>query len=146
MARVSTYLNFERNTEEAFNFYKSVFGGEFLGDGIMRMGDVPPSPEAPQLSEADKNLVMHIELEILAGHVLMGTDAPESMGFKLNQGNNFYLNLEPDTRAETRKLFEALAKGGQVEQELSEQFWGGYYGSLTDRFGLRWMFNCYEKA
>jgi PhnB protein len=146
MARVSTYVNLNRNTEEAFHFYKSIFGGEFLGDGIMRMGDVPPSPDAPEFSEEDKKLVMHVELEIIGGHVLMGSDAPESLGFNLHPGNNFILNLEPDTRIETRKLFDALASGGQVEQELSEQFWGSYYGSLTDRYGLRWMFNCYEKA
>ena len=146
MATLNPYIHYNGNAEEAFTFYKSVFGGEFLGDGIMRMGDAPPSPGAPQFSEEDKKLVMHIELEILGAHVIMGTDAPESLGFHVNQGNNFSLNLEPDTRTETRRLFDALSAGGQVEQELSEQFWGGYYGSLTDKFGIRWMFNCYEKA
>ncbi|HMY68421.1 MAG TPA: hypothetical protein PL163_17360, partial [Leptospiraceae bacterium] len=97
MARVSTYLNFSRNTEEAFLFYKSVFGGEFSGGGVARFGDFPPPAGAPPLADADKNLIMHIELPILGGHVIMGTDAPESMGFKLNQGNNVYINLEPDT-------------------------------------------------
>src|SRR5688572_9369191 len=99
MARTSTYLNFARNTETAFNFYKSVFGGSFVGK-ISRFSDVPPQEGAPPLSAADKNLVMHIALEILGGHVLMGTDAPESMGFKVNFGNNIYINIEPDTRAE----------------------------------------------
>lgn len=85
---------------------------------------------------------MHIELPILAGHVLMGTDAPESMGFALTQGNTVTINLEPDTRGETDKLFAALAVGGSVDMPLSQQFWGGYFGILVDKFGIRWMFNC----
>ena len=114
MASVSTYLNFSRNTEEAFNFYKTVFGGEFFGNGIMRFGDIPASPDMPPPSEADKNLVMHVELRILGCHSLMGTDAPESMGFKMNFGNNIYINLQPDTRAETKQLFDKLKAGGTV--------------------------------
>ena len=89
---------------------------------------------------------MHVELPILGGHVLMGTDAPETMGFTLTAGNNVYINLEPDTRAETERLYKALAEGGQVQMELADAFWGGYFGSLTDRFGIRWMFNCTSKA
>lgn len=145
MARVSTYLNFARNTEEAFNFYKSVFGGEFEG-GINRFSQVPPQPGQPPMSEQDKNLVMHVSLPILAGHRLMGTDAPESMGFKVNQGNNVYINLEPDTRAETTKLFSALSAGGKVTMPLQEMFWGDFFGSLTDKFGVQWMFNCTSKV
>jgi len=144
MARVNTYLNFSRNTEEAFNFYKSVFGGEFVG-GISRFKDIPPSEKMPPLAEADKNLVMHVALPILNGHKLMGTDAPESLGFKLNNGNNVYISLELDTRAETLKLFKALSAGGTVEQELQDMFWGDYYGSCKDKFGVQWMFNCTEK-
>jgi PhnB protein len=145
MSRVSTYLNFPRCTEEAFNFYKSVFGGEFGGFGIMRMGAAPPAEGMPALSEEDKNLVMHIELPILGGHVLMGTDAPESMGFTVNAGNNISIMLEPDTRKETEELFKALSAGGSAMQELQDQFWGDYYGSCTDKFGIQWMFNCSEK-
>src|SRR5205085_9946004 len=102
MARTSTYLNFPRNTEEAFNFYKSVFGGEFGGQGIARFSDIPPGA-GPPLAENDKNLVMHIELPIVGGHTLMGTDAPESMGFTVIKGNNVHISLEPDTKAETKK-------------------------------------------
>lgn len=145
MASVSTYLNFERDTEAAFNFYKSVFGGEFNGQGIMRMGDIPPQEGAPALSEADKKLVMHVELTILGGHSLMGTDAPESMGFKLNKGNNVFINLQPDTRKETERLFRLLSKDGKVTMELADMFWGDYFGSCTDKFGINWMFNCQEK-
>lgn len=146
MASVSTYLNFPRNTEEAFNFYRSVFGGEFMG-GIHRFSSVPPQDGAPPIAEDDKNLVMHIALPIFGGtHVLMGTDAPESMGFHVNFGNNVYISLHPDTRAETRRLFDALSAGGKVEMELQDMFWGDYYGSCTDKFGVQWMFNCSEKA
>ncbi len=145
MARTSTYLNFPRNTEEAFNFYKTVFGGEFEG-GINRMGDVPPVEGQPALAEEDKNLVMHVCLPITGGHRLMGTDAPESMGFKVQMGNNVYINLEPDTRSETEKLFKALSEGAKIEMELQEMFWGDYFGSLTDKFGVQWMFNCSAKA
>ncbi len=145
MARVSTYLNFPHHTEEAFNFYKSVFGGEFGGDGIARFGDIPATEGTPPLADTEKNLVMHIELPILGGYLLMGTDAPESMGFSVNFGNNVHLNLEPDTRAETKRLFDALASGGTITQDLQDMFWGAYYGSCTDQFGVQWMFNCTEK-
>jgi PhnB protein len=145
MAQVGTYLNFPRNTEEAFNFYKSVFGGEFGRGGIARFKDIPATDGMPPVAEEDLNLVMHVELPILGGHLLMGTDAPESMGFKVNFGNNIYINLEPDTKAETKRLFEALATGGVISKDLQDMFWGSYYGSCTDKFGINWMFNCTEK-
>jgi PhnB protein len=145
MASVSTYLNFKDNTEEAFNYYKSVFGTEFMGEGFMRFKDIPPTEGMPPMPESMLNMVMHVTLPILGGHLLMGTDAPEAMGFKLNAGNNVYINLEPDTREETRRLFNALSAGGVVEQELQDMFWGDYYGSCCDKFGIHWMFNCAEK-
>jgi PhnB protein len=145
MARVSTYLNFPRSTEQAFQFYKSVFGTEFAGR-VMRFGDMPSDPGQPVLADADRALIMHIALPILGGHLLMGTDAPESMGFSLVQGNSAYINLEPDTRDDTDRLFRALAAGGAIETPLQDMFWGGYFGSLTDRFGVRWMFNCDAKG
>lgn len=144
MARVSTYLNFPGTTEEAFLFYRSVFGGDFNGP-IHRMGEAPPAPDQPPLSEADRQRVMHIELPLLGVHMLMGTDAPESMGFNVRHGNSVHINLEPDTRAETERLFQGLASGGTIEMPLQEMFWGDYFGSLCDRFGIHWMFNCSEK-
>ncbi len=141
MARVSTYLNFPRNTEEAFVFYKSVFGGEFSRGGVARFSDIPAADGMPPLAEEDQDLVMHVELPILGGHLLMGTDAPESMGFSVNPGNNMYISLEPDSKVETDRLFKALSAGGSVETELQDMFWGSYYGACTDRFGIRWMFN-----
>jgi PhnB protein len=98
------------------------------------------------MTEADKTLVMHVELPILGGHTLMGTDAPESMGFSLTQGNHIHINLEPDTRAETQQLFNALAINGKVGMPLTEMFWGGYFGHLVDQFGVCWMFNCASKT
>ncbi len=139
MSKTNTYLNFNRNTEEAFNFYKSVFGGEFSGP-IMRFGD-NPSADYPAPNDEDKNLVMHVSLPILGGHLLMGTDAPESMGMKLNFGNNVYLSLEPDSKEETDRLFKMLSEGGKVEMELQDRFWGDYFGSCVDKFGVQWMFN-----
>lgn len=145
MARVSTYLNFPRTTEAAFMFYKGVFGTEFTAP-IHRFGEVPAQPGHPPMAEADKNLVMHVELPILAGHSLMGTDAPDTMGFQLKVGNNISINLEPDTRSETEKLFKALSEGGTIIMPLQDMFWGAYFGQLTDRFGMQWMFNCTAKA
>ena len=145
MATVSTYLNFPGNTEEAFNFYKSVFGGEFAGDGILRFGDIPPAEGAPPLSDTDKNLIMHMALALPGGHLLMGSDAPESMGFHVNFGNNVYIMIDPDSREETNRLFNALSEGGKVETSLQDMFWGDYYGSCTDKFGIQWMFNCSAK-
>jgi PhnB protein len=144
MSRVSIYLNFLRSTEEAFNFYKSVFGGEFVG-GISRFSEVPPQEGQPALADADKNLVMHVDLPILGGLHLMGTDAPESMGRQLTMGNNVHINLEPDTRAETDRLFKALSAGGNITMPLQVMFWGDYYGACTDKFGTNWMFNCSSK-
>ncbi len=145
MGKISTYLNFRRNTEEAFNYYKSVFGGEFSGGGIGRFGDFPPAEGTPAVADEDKNLVMHIELPILGEHILMGSDAPESMRHKVNIGNNFYIALDPDSREETKRIFNALSEGGKVEMELQDMFWGAYFGTCTDKFGIQWMFNCTAK-
>ena len=144
MASTSTYLNFPRNTEDAFNFYRSVFGTEFNGT-VARFGDIPPQEGMPPMAEADKNLVMHIELPIVGGHKIMGTDAPESMGFKVNFGNNVHINLQPDTREETKRLFEKLSAGGTVTMELQDMFWGDYFGSCSDKYGVQWMVNCSAK-
>ena len=146
MATVSTYLNFRNSTEEAFSFYKKIFGTEYAGEGLMRFGDVPPSVNMPPMPENEKKLIMHVTLPILGGYLLMGSDTHDSMPFKINQGNNVYIMLSPDTRAETKRLFNSLSEGGKIEQELQEMFWGDYYGSFTDKFGIKWMLNCAEKA
>lgn len=138
MATVSTYLNFNGTTEQAFAFYKDVFGTEYNGP-IVRMGEFPPPEGAPAYSDAVKNLVMHVALPILGGHVLMGTDASEEMGMSLIQGNNAYIMLQPDTRDEADALFAALSDGGTVEMPMADQAWGDYFGSFVDRFGTNWM-------
>jgi PhnB protein len=145
MARTSTYLNFVRETEEAFTFYKSVFGTEFVG-GINRMGEVPPQEGMQPLPEADKDLVMHVQLPITGGHMLMGTDSPESMGLTLIKGNNVSINLEPDTQEEADRLFAALSEGGKVSMPMQDMFWGDYFGAFTDRFGINWMINFSRQA
>ncbi len=140
MARVSTYLNFDGNAEEAFEFYAGVFGTELLAP-IQRMGDVPSDPNRPAMPEGEKRMVMHAELPILAGHVIMATDILESMGHQLRVGNNTTINLEPDTLAETQRLYDALSEGSSEGMPLTEMFWGATWGTCLDRFGIRWMFN-----
>lgn len=137
MAGVSTYLNFMGDTFEAFEFYRSVFGTEYRGE-VLRNRDVPGMPDT--MSESDLDSIMHIELPILGGHVLMATDMLASMGHELKIGNNVTINLEPDTRAETERLFALLSEGSTEVAPLSDQFWG-YWGCCLDRFGIRWMFN-----
>lgn len=144
MAAVSIYLNFDGQTEAAFNFYKKVFQTEFDGE-MGRMGDVPPQPGTPELTDAEKNLIMHVALPMMGGVQLMGTDILKSMGHTLEEGNNVSINLMPDTRAETDRLFKELSEGGKVYMEMQEMFWGDYFGSCVDKFGIHWMFNCSEK-
>ncbi len=139
MAKVSIYLNFMGNTEEAFNFYKSVFNTEFVTP-VMYMKDMPAQPGMPAMTEKDANSVMHVSLPILAGTLLMGTDMLESMGHKLVVGNNVTISLEPDSKEETDRLFKALSESGSDIAPMRDEFWG-YWGCCLDKFGTRWMFN-----
>lgn len=139
--RVTTYLNFPGKTEEAFNFYKDVFNGEFTGVGLKRFGDIAMPAEMPPMSDTDKKLIIHAELTIMAGHVLMATDSPESMGFKMELGNDMHISLEPGSREETKKLFDELSTGGAITMPLSDMFWGAYFGTFTDKYGINWMLN-----
>jgi PhnB protein len=145
MARVSTYLNFPGTTEAAFNFYQAAFKTEFnpYSNGkIARFGDMPPQAGQAPLSEAEKNAVLHIELSTLGDHVLMGTDALASMGHTHLVGNNASINLQPDTREHADALFTALSAGADNIVPMQVMFWGAYYGSFKDRFGVQWMINC----
>jgi PhnB protein len=144
-ARVSSYLNFPGKTEEAFMFYQKVFKGEYTGVGLRRFGDIPLPPEMPPMSDADKKLIIHAELTILGGHVLMATDSPESMGFKMEHGNNMHINVEPESREETERIYAALSEGGEVSMPLADMFWGAYFASFRDKYGINWMLN-YQKA
>lgn len=141
MSRVSTYLNFMGQTEEAFTRYSEVFGTE--PSGLTRMGAMPTAPGSTPLADDERDLVAHVELPILAGHVLMGTDMLESMGHELRVGNNVTICLEPDTKAETDRFYAALSDGGSESTGMQDMPWA-YWGSTLDRFGVRWMFNCYE--
>lgn len=138
MATVSTYLNFDGNTEEAFEFYKSVFGTEYIG-GIFRMGDMPDDEGAPPAPAHLKNLIMNVQLPILGGHILMGTDTVTEWGQTLKPGNNVYIVLHPDSREAADALFAALSEGGNVEMPMADQFWGDYFGNCIDKFGVQWM-------
>ncbi len=140
MAKVSVYLNFDGQAEQAFEFYKTVFKTDYL-DQVHRFSDVPPSENMPPLSDDEKKLIMHVSLPITGNFILMGCDMPQSMGMKLDVGNNVHLNLEPDSKAEADRLFAALSEGGQIDMPMADMFWGAYFGSLTDQFGIHWMIN-----
>ncbi len=136
MAIINPYLNFNGNTEEAFNFYKSVFGGEFTM--LSRFKD---TPQKDKLSASDGEKIMHVSMPIGKENMLMGTDALESMGHKLNTGNNINLSIRAESEEEGNRLFNALAAGGKVMVPLGKASWGGYFGMLTDKFGIQWMVN-----
>lgn len=139
MASVNIYLNFPGTALEAFTHYKSVFNSEF-DSPPMRMGDLPPQPGAPEMSESDKQKIMHISLPILNGTKLQATDALESMGHSVTIGNNTTISLELDSREDADRIYAALSEGATDCAPLTEQFWG-YWGTMLDRFGVRWMFN-----
>ena len=139
MAKVSIYLNFQGNTEEAFNFYRKVFRTEFSSP-IFRMKDMKAPECMPPLSESDGNKVMNVALPILGGTIIQATDMLESLGHKLVVGNNTTINLEPDTKEEADRLYAALSEGSKECVAPHDEFWG-YWGVCLDRFGIRWMFN-----
>lgn len=139
MSKIAIYLNFQGNAEEAFDYYKEVFGTEFSMP-IMRIGDLPPNPDGPKFTEEDMKCVMHVALPIVGGTELMGTDMLASMGHILKIGNNTTISLQLDARDEADKYYAALSEGGSDKAPLREEFWG-YWGCCLDRFGIRWMFN-----
>jgi PhnB protein len=131
--KVNPYLNFDGKAEEAFQFYQSVFGGELF---IQRMNQAPGIEGLP---EEEKQLVMHVCLPISDGQMIMASDIVPSMGHKLNVGNNNYISLMPDSRAEMDRVFNGLSEGGSIEMPLADMFWGDYFGSFTDKYGVGWM-------
>ncbi|HOI79338.1 MAG TPA: VOC family protein [Petrimonas sp.] len=133
MAKLNPYLNFDGTCEEAFRFYKVVFGGEFLGD-VHKMKDIP----GMEIPEEAKNRIMHVALPV-GNDLLMGSDVFPGQPFI--QGNNNYISLFPESREEADRLFGALSEGGEVEMPMADQFWGDYFGSLKDKFGVYWMIN-----
>ena len=141
MSRVNTYLNFPGNTEEAFNFYKSVFGTEFVS--LTRMKDMPRPEGAPTLSESDANKIMNVQLPITNGHVLMATDALESLGHKVDVGNNVTISLDLDSAEEAERIYSKLmVNSPENSGPLANMPWGALWGSCQDQYGIRWMVSC----
>ncbi|MBS1527334.1 MAG: VOC family protein [Bacteroidetes bacterium] len=137
MAHTAIYLNFDGKAEEAFNHYRKIFGTEFAGP-MVRYKDNPS--QGVELSEADLGKIAHVALPITGGVQIMGNDVLQSLGQKLVAGNNFTLVLSPDAKDEADRLYQGLAEGGPESVAPHEEFWG-YWGTCTDRFGIRWMFN-----
>ena len=135
MSNVSIYLNFNGNAEEAFNFYKSVFGGEFTN--ITRFRDIA-SPEFP-VSEKEADKIMNIALRIYKSHVLMGNDVPEIMGRTNENENRSKIMISTESREEAENIFNGLSAGGQIEMPMEENPWGSYFGMFRDKYGVEWM-------
>ncbi len=133
---LNTYLTFDGNCREAFDFYKSVFGGEF--DELMTFADAPP--DLP-VKDADKDKIMHMSLPI-GSSILMGSDIAEGFGGPVIVGTNFSLSIERDSKAQGDELFGKLSEGGDVGMPMQNTFWGAYFGMCRDRFGVNWMINC----
>lgn len=134
MPVINPYLNFNGSTEEAFNFYKSVLGGEFLA--VHRFKD---TPDGAKFSETDQEKIMHISLPVGNGNVLMATDTLDSALHHANKENNFSLSLETESKEEADKIFNGLSMGGKIEMPMQDVYWGSYFGMFTDKFGIRWM-------
>ena len=137
MATVNTYLTFNGNCEEAFNFYKSVFGGDFAYIG--RFGEMPEG-DGYSVPEADKNKIMHVGLPI-GNTILMGSDTGGDWATKLIEGNNFSVSVNTESKEEADRIFNGLAAEGQITMPMENTFWGAYFGMLTDKFGIQWMVN-----
>jgi PhnB protein len=141
--KIHSYLNFENTTEKAFRFYEKVLGGKLTE--VYRFGAMP-SEGGFELTPEQKNLVMHVGLQLPDGQMIMGSDMLPGMGPKRVEGNNFSISVHPDSRQEADRIFNALADGGTITMPIADQFWGDYFGSLTDRFGVNWMVNYTDPA
>ncbi len=139
MAAFNTYLNFNGNTEEAFNFYKSVLGGDFAQ--LMRFKEVPGGGGQPE-SEGEK--IMHIALPVGNGNMLMATDVTGNMP-RVTFGTAYSIMVSPETEDEAHQIFDGLSEGGRIQMPLEKMFWGDWFGQLTDKFGVQWMMNYSEK-
>lgn len=140
MATVNVYLTFNGNCEDAFNFYKSVFGGEFPYIGKFK--DMPQEAEDAQpMSEEDGNKIMHVTLPISKETCLMGSDTGGEWASNFKEGNNYSISVNADSREEADRLFNGLSAGGMVTMPMNNTFWGAYFGMFTDKFGINWMVN-----
>lgn len=139
MTTINPYLTFNGNCEEAFNFYKAAFGGDFQHIG--RFKDMPENPDYP-ISESDKEKVMHVSLPISKECVLMGSDTSEAFGGGTVEGTNFSISVNCETVEETERMFKSLSEGGTIKMPLEKTFWESYFGMFTDKFGIHWMVSC----
>lgn len=144
MLQVNPYLNFDGNANEAFDFYQSVFGGELSKH---YMSEIPPMPEMPSapISEEEKGYLMHVSLPLKNGQTLMASDCLKSQCHQLTKGNSNYISIAPESREEADQLFNGLSAGGTVEMPMADMFWGDYFGSFKDKFGVYWMINFANK-
>ena len=136
MATLNPYLNFDGNCEEAFDYYKLVFGGEFSYLG--RFKDMPPQ-EGVELSDEQKEKILHISLPISKETILMGSDTGGDWAPELVAGNNFSLSITADSKEQADSFFNQLADGGKVTMPIESTFWGDYFGMCIDKFGINWM-------
>ncbi len=140
MTTLSIYLNFDGNCEEAFTFYKSVFGGEYAT--LSRFSEMPPQATAEPIPESLGNKIMHVSLPISKETVLMGSDVGGEWSNGFVAGNNFTISVNADNKEEVIRIFNALATDGKITMPLADTFWESYFGMLTDKFGINWMVNC----
>jgi PhnB protein len=136
--KIHPYLNFGNKTEEAFRFYEKALGGKLTE--FHRFGSMPPQ-DGFEFTPEQKNLVMHVGLELPDGQMIMASDSLAGMGPTRVVGNNISISVHPNSRQDADRIFNALAEGGTVTMPIADQFWGDYFGSLTDRFGINWMVN-----
>ncbi len=139
MATVNVYLTFNGNCEEAFQFYKSVFGGEFPYIG--RFKDMPPQPGQPPVPDEMGNRIMHVSLPVSKETMIMGSDTGGEWAKDYKTGNNFSISINAASKEEADKLFSSLSAGGKVTMPMTNTFWGAYFGMFTDKFGINWMMN-----
>lgn len=139
LTSINPYITMPGNCEDAFNFYKSVFGGKF--GYIGRFKDMPPTEGQPPIPASESEKIMHISLPISAETVLMGSDSSEAFGQTNVTGNNFSISVNASSQSVADKLFNGLSNGGQVTMPIGKTFWGAYFGMCTDKFGIQWMLN-----
>jgi PhnB protein len=138
MTTVNVYLTFEGNCREAFDFYRSIFGGEFSSRSTF--GEMPPQEGMPPMSDELKDQIMHVTLPVSKETVLMGSDSG-GWGPKIVPGNNFSISVHVSGKEEADRIFNALVEGGEIRMAMEKTFWNAYFGMLTDKFGINWMVN-----
>ena len=142
MTTVNIYLTFNGNCKAAFDFYKSVFGGDFMSESTF--GEMPPQEGMPPMPDAMKNQIMHVSLPISKETVLMGSDTGGEWASDFQAGNNFSISVSTDSKKKADTFFDKLSQGGEAKMPMNQTFWGDYFGMLTDQFGINWMISFHE--